>query len=125
MLRVALTALILVAVSTAGHAQAPTSQAQSQPIKPGTYGLAIVFGGGTIDGTLVLEAVGDSLAAKLKVADHASPVRTLVRKGSRLTLTGGGEGMLLVYELDFRADSVSGSFTYNGEAGTVAGKRRN
>jgi hypothetical protein len=103
------------------------SKAASSPsgtILPGTYDLDVAFGGGSIQGTLLLAAAGDSLAATLHVGEHTPPVRSLTRKGSRLVLNAGGEGVRLVYDFQFRGDSVSGTFTYNGDEGLVSGKRR-
>ena len=101
----------------------PAHAAQASTIRPGTYDLEIVYGGGTLTGTLVLTPVGDSLAAKLNVGDHDSPVQRVVRNGSQLTLTGA-DGMRLLYVLRFAGDSVSGRFTFSDADGTVAGKRR-
>ena len=101
----------------------PAHGTQSATIRPGTYDLEIVYGGGTLTGTLVLTPVSDSLAAKLNVGDHESPVKRIVRDGSQLTLSGP-DGLRLLYVLRFAGDSVSGTFNYSDADGTVTGKRR-
>jgi hypothetical protein len=136
MLRIALALSALIAATEVAGAQGTRPAGPGQPtakrvsaepgaaIQPGTYDLEIIYGGGALDGTLELIPAGDTLGAKLQVGDHASPITSVVRKGSRLMLRGGDEGMRLVYDLQFAGDSVSGTFTLNGEGGTVAGKRR-
>jgi hypothetical protein len=123
-----LVALTATTVSAQGAAatstQKPAANSTSSAIRPGTYDLDVAFGGGILQGTLELTAVGDSLSAKLHVGEHEPPVRTLTRQGSRLTLNAGVEGMSLVYELKFDDDALSGSFTMNGDKGLVTGKRR-
>jgi hypothetical protein len=93
-------------------------------IKAGTYDLQIVAGGGTLDGTLVLTAKGDSITAALHVGDHEPPIRNLTRKGTRLFVAAGGEGMQASYDLNFDGDALSGTFTFNGNPGIVTGKLR-
>lgn len=93
-----------------------------ETIKTGTYNLQILYGGGTLDGTLVLTQNGDSLKAKLKLGDHDSPVRAGERKGNKLALESDTPGMAVHYDLEFKGDQVTGSFTFNGEPGTVTGK---
>lgn len=111
-------------------AQAPASTSASAPktaatgIRPGTYDLEVAFGGGVIQGTLELTAVRDSLTAKLHVGEHEPPVRSITRKGTHLLVDAGAEGMQLAYDFQFDGDAVSGSFTFNGDAGLVTGKRR-
>ncbi len=119
-------ALILAASPIAtSRAQAPARPATaSGAVRPGTYDLELAMGGGTLQGTLVVAAAGDSLTARLHVGDHDAPVRSLTRKGPRVTLDVGGEGMKVVYDLTFDGDAVSGSFTFNGDPGFVTGKRR-
>jgi hypothetical protein len=116
MLRLASTLLAVLCFATVGQAQSPA-------IRAGTYDLKVTFGGGVIDGTLVLTTVGDSLDAKLKVGEHDSPVRAGARRGSQLTLEPAGS-MQIRYQLDFKGDEVTGTFTYDGEPGTLTGKRR-
>src|SRR5688572_7866033 len=100
MLRVALTlAAAITFASTADVANAQATRTanaaqshQAGTIQPGTYDLQITFGGGTMDGTLAIAMVGDSLDAKLNLgSDHAPPIKSIVRKGSHLTLTGKGD----------------------------------
>lgn len=102
----------------------PAATAAPTTIRTGTYDLDIVFGGGTLPGTLDLTPSGDSLTAKLHVGDHEAPVKSLTRKGAHLTINGGGEGMKVVYELNFDGDGLSGTFTFNDNPGIVTGKRR-
>lgn len=99
------------------------AQAQAPAIRAGTYDLEVAFGGGVMEGTLVITSVGDSIDARLKVGGHDSPVRPSHREGARLTLEGTA-GAKIRYQLDFKGDEVSGSFTYEGDAGSVTGKRR-
>jgi hypothetical protein len=111
--------------TAAGHPPAkPPAAAQSSTILPGTYDLEIAFGGGVMDGTLVIAMVGDSLDAKLTVGEHAPPIKSVVRKGSHLTLSGKGDGVDVAYELDFSGDALVGKFTFNGDGGAVTGTRR-
>lgn len=110
------------ALLLAGNAQAQSTP--TAPIRPGTWDLEIVFGGGTLEGRLELTATGDSLAAKLFVGDHQSPVKAGPREGNKLALVSTAPGMDVGYKLEFDADDVTGSFTYDGQAGTVKGKRR-
>ena len=128
-------ALLLAALSTApalAQGTATTSPSPSRTtatpasttIRPGTYDLEVAFGGGVLEGTLTLTAIGDSLAAKLHVGEHDPAVRTLTRNGNHLLVDAGGEGMQLVYDFQFDGDAVSGSFKMNGDAGLVTGKRR-
>lgn len=118
---------ICVAPLTVTRPQAPkatsTAVAPSE-IRPGTYDLDLAIGGGVLQGTLTLTAAGDSLTGALHVADHDVPVRNLTRKGSTLVFDAGGEGMKVAYNIKFDGDSVSGSFTFNGDPGFVTGKRR-
>lgn len=120
MLRRALPFLFAVVVTPPALAQS----AAHGPIPSGTYNLEITFGGGTMDGTLVLTPVGDSLAVNLRVGDHASPVRAGERKGNRLVLESTSPAVPVRYELTFERDTVTGSFTYNGDPGSVAGRRK-
>jgi hypothetical protein len=101
-----------------------TASSSSGTILPGTYDLDIAFGGGALKGSMLLTTVGDSLTATLHVGEHSPAVRSLTRKGSRLVLNAGDDGMKLVYDFQFRGDSVSGTFTFNADEGLVSGKRR-
>jgi len=112
--------LTLVAVLPA---RAQTS-ASPGGIEPGIYDLEITFGGGILAGTLTLRAQGDSLGVTLLVNDHESPVRPTGREGSRLVLESSTPGTDIRYQLEFRGAVVTGSFTYNGDPGSVTGKRR-
>lgn len=125
--------LVLFALAIAAHharAQAPAAPARSAPaqaqdgtVSPGTYDLEITYGGGVLAGLLVLKAEGDSLAATLTVGDHGSPIRSVTRKGSSLTLHGD-PALNLRYDLQFKGDALTGSFTFGDNQGTLTGKRR-
>ena len=108
---------LLLGCGGAAHAQAGTT------IRPGTYDLEITFGGGTLEGTLVLTQVGDSLGTKLMVGGHDSPVHLARRNGATIVLEGD-PGISIRYQLEFRGDEVKGTFVYDGAPGSVAGKRR-
>jgi hypothetical protein len=105
--------------ATAKPAAGPTGE-----IKAGVYDLEIAFGGGTMPGLLTVTQVNaDSLTASLKVGDHEPPpVRKIVRRGSTLHLEAGGDGMSVIYDLQFTTDAVNGKFTFNGDPGLVSGK---
>lgn len=120
MRRPLLTTLLVTLLAPAAWGQA----APSADIRPGTYALDITFGGGVMQGTLTLAQAGDSLTARLQVGDHDSPVRAGARRGNRLALVPTTAGMAVHYDLEFRGDQVSGTFTYNGDAGTVDGRRK-
>ena len=130
-------AIAAVIAAVAFAASASASDAQSSPstaaspaagqastIQPGIYDLEIAVGGGILEGTLKIAMVGDSTDAKLAVGEHAPPIQLVTRKGSRLTLSGKGEGVDVVYELQFTGEALLGTFTFNGDSGTVTGKRR-
>lgn len=124
MLRTSL--VLLVALTGAPLALAQSGPPASRPnaaIPAGTYDLQITFGGGVLEGSLTLRYTGDSLDVKLLVGDHESPVRPTRRDGARLTLESG-PGMAIRYLLTFAGETVTGSFTYDGSEGTVAGRRR-
>lgn len=93
-------------------------------IQAGTYDLSVVFGGGLLEATLELAYVGDSMTAVLKLGDHESPVKAGARTGNKLTLEPKSTAMNVRYELEFSGQNVKGTFTYQGEAGSVTGKRR-
>jgi hypothetical protein len=101
----------------------PTASAPGE-IKAGIYDLEIAFGGGTMPGLLTIKQVNDdSLTATLQVGDHEPPpVRKLVRRGSALHLEAGGDGVSVIYDLQFTSDAVNGKFTFNGDPGLVSGK---
>ena len=109
--------------STSGSAS-KTAATHASTIRAGTYDLEVAFGGGVIQGTLELTAIGDSLAVKLHVGEHEPPARKITRKGAQLVVDAGAEGRDLVYDFQFDGDAVSGSFNLNGDAGLVTGKRR-
>jgi hypothetical protein len=119
MFRTALTVAATLVLVTLNQATAQSGPA----IQSGTYDLDIAFGGGLQKGTLVITRVGDNLDAKLTVGDHDSPVRPARRDGARLTLQSG-PGIQIRYELEFKGDDVAGTFIYQGESGSVTGKRR-
>jgi hypothetical protein len=108
---------LLLGCGTLSHAQASPS------IRPGTYDLEITFGGGTLEGTLVVTQVGDSLGTKLMVGGHDSPVHLARRNGANIVLESD-PGISIRYRLEFSGDEVQGTFVYDGEPGSVAGKRR-
>lgn len=112
-----LAAVALVVASSAAAQSGPT-------IRTGSYVLEITFGGGVLEGTLDVVAAGDSLAVTLTVGDHVSPVRAAERRGNRLVLVGTNPGMAIRYELTFDGDRVTGTFSYDGQTGTVTGRRR-
>lgn len=105
-------------------ANVAAAQSWANDIKPGTYDLEVVFGGGTIEGRLEITAKGDSLVATMYVGDHQSPVRAGERKGNKLALVSTSPAMAVKYALDFSGDTVKGTFTYDGSDGAVSGKRR-
>jgi hypothetical protein len=120
MLRTMLLAAMLAVAAQPVRAQ-PTP---SSSIRAGTYDLEIVFGGGTLEGKLEIRTSGDSLVAKMNVGDHESPIRAGERKGNRLALVSASPGVQLHYDLEFSGDAVKGTFTYDGQSGSVSGKRR-
>ncbi len=65
-----------------------------------------------------------ALKAQLKLGDHDSPVHAGERKGNKLALESTTPGMAVHYDLEFKGEQVTGSFTFNGESGTVSGKLR-
>jgi len=46
------------------------AQATDRPIRAGTYDLAITFGGGTLEATLVIGYKGDTISAVLNLGDR-------------------------------------------------------
>lgn len=96
----------------------------SPSIRAGTYDIVVTYGGGELQGTLEIAYVRDSLTAALHVGEHNPAIRNIVVEGAKLTLTGGAEGMAMVYVLTFEGDSVSGTLVFNDADGTVKGKRR-
>ncbi len=119
MLKVLSIALALLIAGDAHAQSTPTT-----PIKPGTWDLEIVFGGGILEGRLELTTSGDSLVAKLFVSDHQSPVRAGAREGNKLALVSTAPGMDVGYKLEFDGDTMTGTFRYDSQDGTVKGKRR-
>jgi opacity protein-like surface antigen len=112
------------AVAVATSAAAQDARPATAASIAGTYDLEIIFGGGAIEGKLQLTAVGDSLTVKLDVGDHQSPVKVGERKGNKLTLVSTSPAMSLKYDLEFGPDTVKGTFDYDGNPGTVTGKRK-
>ncbi len=112
---------------------ASVAQSQSRPATPatrpatviqaGTYDLEITYGGGVLEGTLIVAMPGDSLRVTLLVGDHESPVHVARRDGALLILESA-PAMGIRYQLTFAGEAVSGAFTYDGSEGTVAGRRR-
>jgi hypothetical protein len=45
-----------------------------------------------------------------------------MRNGSALHLEAGGDGVNVIYDLQFTTDTVNGKFTFNGDPGLVSGK---
>ena len=121
-------AIVLAHAPAFAHAQsaaaAKPAVTASGEIKAGVYDLEIAFGGGTMPGALTIKQVNaDSLTATLKVGDHEPPpVRKLVRRGPALHLEAGGDGLSVIYDLEFTSDAVTGKFTFNGDPGLVSGK---
>jgi hypothetical protein len=103
-------------------AQAQT--ADTTTIAAGTYELSVAFGGGLLEATLEIAYVRDSMTAVLKLGDHESPVKAGARRGNKLTLEPKSAGTDVRYELEFSGATVKGTFTYQGDTGTVTGKRR-
>jgi hypothetical protein len=118
------TAILAGMAGIAGAQAASTTPTAPSTIQTGTYDLEIVFGGGVLEGTLVLTAAGDSLVATLHVSEHQSPVRAGTRQGNKLTLVSTSTAMDVGYTLEFTGDEVKGTFRYDGEPGSVTGKRR-
>jgi hypothetical protein len=119
-------AIVLAATPVIAQAQSSAAKPAASPatIKPGVYDLDIAFGGGTMTGLLTIKAVNaDSLTASLQIGDHQPPpVRKLMRNGSALHLEAGGDGVNVIYDLQFTTDTVNGKFTFNGDPGLVSGK---
>lgn len=123
-----LAALAILTQLTVRDASAQAVATRTQPadttIQAGTYDLEITYGGGLLEATLEIAYVRDSITAVLKLGDHESPVKAGARRGSKLTLEPKSAGMDVRYELDFTGTTVKGTFTYQGQAGDVKGKRR-
>ena len=120
MLRVA-SLLLVLSLNAPSIAEA---QSADRPIRAGTYDLAITFGGGNLEATLVIGYKGDTVTAVLNLGDHGSPVRAGQRTGNKLTLEPTSPAMHVRYELEFNADEVKGTFKYDGQDGALTGKRR-
>ena len=56
--------------------------------------------------------------------DGRALFKSVTRQGSQLTLSGAGDGIDIRYDLQFSGDAVTGKFTFNGEPGTLTGRRR-
>ena len=129
-MHIATFAAAILLTASAAFAQAPGSaSAAAKPaagsIQTGTYDIELAIGGGTLAGTLELKQVGDTLAAVVKVGDHAPPpIKRITRNGSQLTITAGDEGTNVEYRIAFAGDTLTGTFTFNGDPGLVSGKRR-
>lgn len=122
-------ALLLIAPAAFVQAQSPAAAAHKPAaagsIRPGTYDIELAIGGGVLKGTLELTAIGDSLAAKIGVGDHAPPpIRSIKRNGTQLAINAGDTGVDVAYDLRFDGDAVTGKFTFNGDPGLISGKRR-
>jgi len=102
----------------------PPGRAQDRPIRAGTWELMLTFGGGLLAATLDIAYRGDTLAAALRLGEHESPVRAGKRDGSTLELEPTSPSMDVRYHLVFVADSVKGTFTFQGQDGDVTGVRR-
>lgn len=128
MLRFSAPLVALLALAGTARAQSPSTPAPAQSrgasIQAGTWDLQLVMGGGTLEATLTITITGDSLNASVHVGDHASPVRATERRGNRLVLESPSTGTQVRYELEFRGDLVTGTFTYEGTPGPVTGRRR-
>jgi hypothetical protein len=127
------TILLLAACATAASAQTPAPAARSSATAPvskpqqnpiGTYDLEVAFGGGTLPGVLTIASLHDSLSASLHVGPHEPAVKSFAPTGSRYTLVANAGDVDVVYDLAFRADTVSGTFTRGDQLGSVRGTRR-
>lgn len=119
------TLLLSAPAASAQSPAAPPKPAATAAIRPGTYDIELAIGGGVLNGTLEIIAVGDSLGAKISVGDHAPPpVRKITRVGTSLTIEAGADGVTVLYDLTFDGDGVGGKFTFNGDPGLITGKRR-
>lgn len=103
---------------------APPAQAQPRAIQPGTYDLSMTYGGGLIPATMEVGYKGDSITVVLKLGDHQSPVKPGARTGNKLILEPASPSMDVRYELEFTGETVTGKFKFNGEDGTLTGRRR-
>lgn len=121
----AVAAAFLVAAPLHAQASSPASrQAADTVIQAGTYDLAITFNGGLLEATLDLTFLRDSTGVVLKLGDHQSPVKAGARKGNKLALDPSTPGMDVHYDLEFSGTNVKGTFTFQGQQGTLTGKRR-
>lgn len=116
-------ATFLCATSILQAQASPAARHEASAIQAGAYDLSITFGGGVIPGKLTIAYVRDTLTANMIVGEHESPVKPGAQKGNTLVLEGTSPAMKIRYELAFRGDSVSGSFEYDGQTGSVAGRR--
>jgi hypothetical protein len=116
--------LVLASSAVAQSAPGKPAAAPSTEIQIGVYDISVTIGGGTIDGTITLTQHRDSIDVKMHVGEHDTPITRVVRKGAHLEITGGGGGMIVSYGLQFKAETVTGTMNFNGEAGAVSGKRR-
>ena len=113
------------ASAQASGAPAPASKVTTAAIQPGMYDIELAIGGGTLNGTLELKQVGDSLAPTIRVGDHnPPPITSVTRNGSALDITAGDAGTNVAYKLKFSGETLTGTFTFNGDPGLVSGKRR-
>jgi hypothetical protein len=122
-------AAAMLLAAPAAFAQAPAAPAAASKsttaIQPGMYDIELAIGGGTLNGTLELKQVGDSLAPTIRVGDHSPPpIKSVTRKGAALDITAGDAGTNVAYKLTFSGETVTGTFTFNGDPGLVSGKRR-
>lgn len=101
-----------------------SGHAQDRTIRPGTYDLAVTYGGGQMAATLDIQYRRDSLVAVLKLGDHESPVRAGKREGTTLELEPLSAAMDVRYRLEFNADAVKGTFVFQGQSGELSGTRR-
>ncbi|HUQ83288.1 MAG TPA: hypothetical protein VM076_19195 [Gemmatimonadaceae bacterium] len=123
-------AAALLVVAPAAFAQSSgaavaASKSNTAAIQPGMYDIELAIGGGTLNGTLELKQVGDSLAPTIRVGDHPPPpIKSVMRNGSALDIAAGDAGTNVAYKLKFNGETLSGTFTFNGDPGFVTGKRR-
>lgn len=115
---------ILLTLALATPATPMVAQSASRDIQPGSYELQLTYGGGLLDATLEIAYRGDTLTATLRLGAHDSPVKAGKRTGTHLVLEPTSPAMDVRYELDFKGDAVTGKFVFQGEAGTLNGKRK-
>lgn len=93
--------------------------------KLGTYDLELTTDAGTMVGELTLTKSGETIAAAVTAGGNRPQVRSFVRQDDKYVLTGGHGTLIVIYDLTFQRDSVTGTFRLSqGGAGKVAGVLR-